>query len=91
MERFETLFEKNLPERGGSFYMQSKIYNAKQHLMMDFPDELNMSKFNPGQEDLADKDGEGEKDQAKGSDAKDSKSEAAAEDKQEESKSEEKK
>ena len=47
MERFDALFEKNLPERGGSFYIQSKIYFAKQHLMMDFPDELNSSRFNP--------------------------------------------
>ena len=47
MERFDTLFEKNLPENGGSFYIQSKIYFAKQHLMMDFPEELNDSKFNP--------------------------------------------
>ena len=43
MKRFDTLFEKNLPERGGSFYIQSKIYFAKQHLMMDFPAELDDS------------------------------------------------
>ena len=45
--RFDTLFEKNLPENGGSFYIQSKIYFAKLHLMMDFPEELNESKYNP--------------------------------------------
>ena len=47
MERFETLFEKNNTEKGGSFYIQSKIYFAKEHLMIDFPPELNSSKFNP--------------------------------------------
>ena len=47
MERFEALFEKNNTEKGGSFYIQSKIYFAKEHLMMDFPPELNSSKFNP--------------------------------------------
>ena len=50
MERFETLFEKNLPEKGGSFYIQSKIYFAKEFLMQDFPVEFNQSKFNPGSE-----------------------------------------
>jgi mitochondrial import inner membrane translocase subunit TIM16 len=50
MERFETLFEKNLPEKGGSFYIQSKIYFAKEFLMQDFPEELNKSRFNPGSE-----------------------------------------
>lgn len=48
MERFDALFEKNLPERGGSFYIQSKVYFAKEFLMQDFPIELNDSKFNPG-------------------------------------------
>jgi len=41
MERFEVMFEKNLPEKGGSFYLQSKIYFAKEFLMQDFPLELN--------------------------------------------------
>lgn len=48
MERFDTLFEKNLPEKGGSFYIQSKVYFAKEFLMQDYPLELNQSKFNPG-------------------------------------------
>jgi len=48
MERFEILFEKNLPERGGNLYIQSKIYFAKEFLMQDYPIELNKSKFNPG-------------------------------------------
>lgn len=42
------LFEKNVPERGGNLYIQSKIYFAKEFLMQDFPVELNQSKFNPG-------------------------------------------
>ena len=29
MERFDILFEKNTSVRGGSFYIQSKIYFAK--------------------------------------------------------------
>ena len=29
MKRFDTLIEKNQPEKGGSFYLQSKIYFAK--------------------------------------------------------------
>lgn len=48
MERFDTLFEKNLPEKGGSFYIQSKVYFAKEFLMQDYPIQLNHSKFNPG-------------------------------------------
>ena len=43
------MFEKNNPTKGGSFYLQSKIYFAKEHLMQDFPAELNKSKFNPGE------------------------------------------
>ena len=43
MERFETIFEKNLPEKGGSFYIQSKVYFAKEFLMQDYPVQLNMS------------------------------------------------
>lgn len=31
-ERFETLFKRNDIAIGGSFYLQSKIYNAKQRL-----------------------------------------------------------
>ena len=34
-------------EKGGSFYVQSKIYFAKEHLMSEFPADLNKSKFNP--------------------------------------------
>ena len=39
-----------MPAKGGSFYLQSKIYFAKEHLMQDFPPELNQSQFNPGSE-----------------------------------------
>ena len=48
MERFETLFEKNQPDKGGSFYIQSKLYFAKEFLMQDFPIEYNKSQYNPG-------------------------------------------
>ena len=44
------MFEKNNPEKGGSFYIQSKIYFAKEHLMQDFPPELNKSQYNPNPE-----------------------------------------
>ena len=44
------MFEKNLPEKGGSFYIRSKIYFAKKQLMIDFPQELDVSKYNPGSE-----------------------------------------
>ncbi|TNV75648.1 hypothetical protein FGO68_gene154 [Halteria grandinella] len=50
MERFETMFQKNNPEKGGSFYIQSKIYFAKEFLMQDFPTEFNKSEFNPDPE-----------------------------------------
>lgn len=43
MERFDTLFEKNAAEKGGSFYIRSKIFFAKEHLMQDWPPELNVS------------------------------------------------
>ena len=47
MERFDTLIEKNQLEKGGSFYIQSKVYWAKQQLMQDHPAELNKSDWNP--------------------------------------------
>ena len=43
MERFDILFEKNAAEKGGSFYIRSKIFFAKEHLMQDWPPELNVS------------------------------------------------
>ena len=47
MQRFDTLIEKNQLEKGGSFYIQSKVYWAKQQLMVDHPAELNTSPWNP--------------------------------------------
>ena len=47
MQRFDELIEKNQVSKGGSFYIQSKIFWAKQHLMQDFPVELNVSEWNP--------------------------------------------
>ena len=44
------MFQKNNPEKGGSFYVQSKIYFAKEHLMQDFPSDLNTSQSNPNTE-----------------------------------------
>ena len=45
MERFDKLFEKNSIEHSGSFYVRSKIFFAKEHLMQDWPAELNVSKI----------------------------------------------
>ena len=50
VQRFEKIFEKNNPEKGGSFYLQSKVYFAKEHLMQDFPPEFNKSQYNPNPE-----------------------------------------
>ena len=50
MDKFDDLFARNDPEKGGSFYLQSKIYFAKEFLMQDFPPELNISKFNPAED-----------------------------------------
>jgi hypothetical protein len=47
MEQFEKYMESNNPEKGGSFYLQNKIYYAKEFLMLDFPAEENQSKYNP--------------------------------------------
>ena len=47
MDRFDVLIEKNQIEKGGSFYIQSKIYWAKEHLMQEFPKEENQSVWNP--------------------------------------------
>lgn len=34
-ETFQKQFERNDPEKGGSFYLQSKIYNAKECLLKE--------------------------------------------------------
>ena len=57
MTRFDDLFSKNNPEAGGSFYLQSKIFFAKEFLMQDHPSELNISKYNPSDE-VEESDGE---------------------------------
>ena len=46
MQKFEKYFESNDQKKGGSFYVQSKVYFAKEELMKDFP-EYNISKYNP--------------------------------------------
>ena len=51
IERFEVLFEKNSMDNGGSFYIRSKVFFAKEHLMQDWPAELNVSKFDNEDED----------------------------------------
>ena len=48
MEQFDKYFESNDPMKGGSFYIQNKIYYAKEFLMEKYPSDLNKSKFNPG-------------------------------------------
>lgn len=50
MERFDTMMEKNSGDHQ-SFYLQSKIYFAKEFFMQDHPAELNDSKFNPTDQD----------------------------------------
>jgi import inner membrane translocase subunit TIM16 len=35
MERFKKLFDMNNPEKGGSFYLQSKILRARERLEME--------------------------------------------------------
>ncbi|EKV05575.1 Cochaperone Pam16 [Penicillium digitatum] len=36
MTRFKKLFDTNNPEKGGSFYLQSKILRARERLEMEF-------------------------------------------------------
>lgn len=38
MQRYYTLFKKNDPKVGGTTYLQSKVYAAKELLMARFPD-----------------------------------------------------
>jgi hypothetical protein len=47
MQKFEKYFESNDPMKGGSFYIQNKLYYAKEFLMEKFPKDLNVSRFNP--------------------------------------------
>ena len=46
MERFEKYFLMNEPEKGGSYYLQNKVFYAKEFLMKDFPKEENKSIYN---------------------------------------------
>lgn len=38
MQRYYTLFKKNDPKVGGTTYLQSKVFAAKELLMARFPD-----------------------------------------------------
>ena len=64
IERFEILFEKNSAENEGSFYVRSKIFFAKEHLMQDWPSELNVTKFDNEGEEGADEEAEAAEDKA---------------------------
>ena len=35
MQRFKTLFDKNDPTKGGSFYLQSKVLRARERIEME--------------------------------------------------------
>lgn len=45
MERYEKYFITNDPNKGGSYYLQNKIFYAKEFLMKDFPKSENKSKY----------------------------------------------
>lgn len=47
MDQFDKLMKLNDLERGGSFYIQNKIYYAKEFLMESYPKEDNISEHNP--------------------------------------------
>lgn len=40
MDRFKTLFDKNEPGQGGSFYLQSKILRARERLEVEARDKM---------------------------------------------------
>ena len=48
LQRYDVLINKNSEENGGSFYVRSKIYFARMHLMQDWPEELNVSQYDEG-------------------------------------------
>ena len=82
MERFEHLFSKNETENGGSFYLQSKVYFAKEFLMQDHPPELNVSKYNPSEEQVDDDEGDvDEQTEKSGEDTEEPKDEKSESDK----------
>ena len=69
MERFNILFEKNAAEKGGSFYIRSKVFFAKEHLMQDWPPELNVTQvMNDGAEGAAAADSSSEQAKAEAGD-----------------------
>ena len=35
MERFKSLFDKNEPSKGGSFYLQSKVLRARERIELE--------------------------------------------------------
>ena len=37
IKKYHKLFKKNCPQKGGSFYVQSKVFNAKMFLMEPYP------------------------------------------------------
>ena len=47
ISQFEKFVEANEPSKGGSFYIQNKVYYAKEFLIKDFPPSENVSRFNP--------------------------------------------
>jgi import inner membrane translocase subunit TIM16 len=48
MEQYDKYFEANDPMKGGSFYIQNKVYYSKEFLMEKYPKEFNKSKNNHG-------------------------------------------
>ena len=40
--------KSNDPAKGGSYYIQCKVFHAKEFFMRDFPPELNQSVYNQG-------------------------------------------
>ena len=81
MGKFEKYFEANNPNKGGSFYVQSKIYFAKEELMKDFKKE-NISKYNPNPKQRPKETEEEKKDQTEEQKSKE-KSEKSEKDKKE--------
>lgn len=54
IERYEKYFLVNDPSKGGSFYLQNKVFNAKEFLLKDFPKEENNSDYNLDSVNIAD-------------------------------------
>jgi len=64
-ERYEKYFLINNPGKGGSFYLQNKIFYAKEYLMQNFPKEENNSKYNLDNNIIIDKQEENKDNDAK--------------------------